>query len=148
MLEVVEVGHVLRGKDATTNLLGGIAGKLEVDGLVLVKTDVGDGENDRAVLGLSSRGRKQWAGTITCILGTFLLFEVGLADGHDVALQVDGQIGSFLKRSVHLEDVIGWREHHVTCTFLVSEYHRLQHVDNLCDVGHLDTVSVFVEHIE
>ena len=52
MLEIVEVVGFLRGKDATADCLGIEAGDVEIDGLILVETDVGDSKNDRTVLGL------------------------------------------------------------------------------------------------
>ena len=44
--------------------------------------------------------------------------------------------------------MVGRGEHHVARTHLVGQYHRLQHVDHLCDVGHLHAVGMAVEHVE
>lgn len=49
MIEVVEVGYVLRGEDATANLLGIETGKVEIDGLILVEAHVGDGQYDATI---------------------------------------------------------------------------------------------------
>jgi len=46
---------------------------------------------------------------------------------------------------VHLEDVVGRGEDHLG---LVGEDHRLQHVDHLGDVGHLQAAGVLVEDVE
>ena len=52
-LEVVVDGYVLRGKDATANALSLEASEVEVDGLILVETDVSDRQHDRTILSLS-----------------------------------------------------------------------------------------------
>ena len=44
--------------------------------------------------------------------------------------------------------MVGRREHHVACAFLVGEDHRLEHVHHLGDIGHLHAVGVLVEHVE
>ena len=54
----------------------------------------------------------------------------------------------FLEAFVHVEDVVGGCEHHVSPVFLVSQYHGLEHIDHLGDVGHAHAVCIFVEHVE
>ena len=67
---------------------------------------------------------------------------------HFLALQVERQVGSFLEGHIHLKYVIGRREHHVASVLLVGQYHRLEHVHNLRNVGHADAVGVPMEHVE
>ena len=71
-----------------------------------------------------------------------------MAHFHLVALQVERQIGGLLERGVHAEHVVGGREHHVASVLRVGENHRLQHVHDLCDVGHAHAVTVAVEDIQ
>ena len=54
MLEVVDVGYILRSENATAHALGLETGEVEIDGLSLIETHIGDSQHDTAILGLSS----------------------------------------------------------------------------------------------
>ena len=66
----------------------------------------------------------------------------------DSRLEVDGQIGGFLEVAIHLEHMVGRREHHVARALGVGENHRLEYIHHLCDVGHLHPFGVLVEDVE
>ncbi len=48
-------------------------------------------------------------------------------------------------RNIHLEHIVGGSKHHL---IVLGEHHRLEHVGNLCDVGHLHTVGKVMEHVQ
>ena len=78
MLEVIEVIHLLRGKNLALHTLGLIAFNIEINRLGLVKTHVRDGQNQTAIGGLCCRGREHGTWTIASILSALFLLEVCL----------------------------------------------------------------------
>ena len=93
----------------------------------------------RTVLRLGSRGTEHRQRTLLAVLShacTHLLV---------LALHLYRQVSSVLMHVVHLEYIIGRRQHHL---IVLCQNHALQHIGYLRDIGHLDTVGVLVEHVQ
>ena len=142
MGEVVVVADLLAGKDISADALGIGTFEIQLHFLCLVKTGVGERNNDASVFLLGSRSRDHWHFLVHSLV------HLVACDIDGIFLHVDRKVGGILEAAVHLEDIIGRGEHHVTCSNGIREDHRLKHIDDLCDVSHLDAVGVALEDIE
>jgi alkylated DNA nucleotide flippase Atl1 len=141
MTKVVIVSDLLSREQGSRDLLTFEAVKSYLHGLRLVKLRVDEGDDYTAILLLGSgngeRGHLARPHPIHQRLG-----------GERVTRDRGGKIGGLLKVTVHLEDMIGRREHHVALPDGICENHALQHVNDLCDVDNADAVSMTLKDVE
>ena len=134
LAEVVVVADLLGGEDtggdvALPDLSEVVPG--ENDFLVVLEVDVGDVDVDDVTLA-GSGGAERRDGALVAVgnLGG------AVVERDELRILVD---------LVHLEDVVGRSEDHLV---VAGEDHRLEDVDHLGDVGHLDAAGVLVEDVQ